>query len=367
MFDAPQPQENPLNPVMPPPGTPPPPPAPSAPLPEPTGPMPQPQVFTMPDKFRTTGAGPKPSGGSKKLVVILIIVVVIGILAVGGVYVFQNYFNTPANTNSNANANLNTNTANVNTTVNANANENANANLNANTNVNTNATTNANSNANGNGNVNSTTNANGNVNAAVNTSPLPATTDTDSDGLTDVEEKSWTTDVAKLDTDGDTFADGKQTLTDSTIGGELWLGYNPTGAGKLEDATAVAKRVQNTTTAYSVLLPAAFTIVTDASGGLLINTDQNTGEFFQVQLQDNPQQLTPTAWYAANASATAGTLAPTTNLNGLEGVYSEDLSTAYLFKGTKVYNIVYNSGTLTQVNYRTTFDVIVRHFKLVGA
>ncbi|PJA93948.1 MAG: hypothetical protein CO132_00695 [Candidatus Kerfeldbacteria bacterium CG_4_9_14_3_um_filter_45_8] len=48
-------------------------------------------------------------------------------------------------------------------------------------------------------------------------------TDTDGDGLTDVEEVTYGTDPALEDTDGDTFLDGA----------EVENGYNPAGPGKL--------------------------------------------------------------------------------------------------------------------------------------
>lgn len=49
--------------------------------------------------------------------------------------------------------------------------------------------------------------------------------DTDGDGLTDVEEKGFGTDMNNEDTDGDGYLDGQ----------EIDNGYNPLGEGKFEN------------------------------------------------------------------------------------------------------------------------------------
>lgn len=337
-------------------------------------PMPQPKVFTMPEKFRSTGGSPKSGGsrGTKRLMIILIIVTVVAGLTVGGLYVFNNVLNQDtANDNANTNTVVDENLNVVNTnTADENLNS-GNSNLNGVTNENTNVTANLNSSLNSNGNTNSVvtnTNAstNGNTNTStVATSPLPSSTDTDADGLTDIEETVYGTNASQPDSDGDSFIDGKKVDTTGTIG-EVFNGYNPAGDGRLE-GSALVKRQENAAKEYSLLLPTPWTAVTDSAGGVLINPSQSTGELFQVRVDANPSKLTPQQWYlAANPSANAAELTSIT-VNALEGLYSEDQSTVYLFRDTKVYMIQYSTGSLTQVNYRTTFDMIVRSFKLVAA
>lgn len=339
-------------------------PAPGMPTPPPSQPpaMPQPKVFTMPEKFRTTG-GSAPSGGSrgtKKLVIILVIVTVVAGLTVGGLYVFNNVLNQDT-TNENANTNTvvdenlnvveNTNTENVNAT---------NQNLNLTTNENNNAAVNENTNST----LSNTNTTNTNV-AVTPSGPLPSSADSDGDGLTDIEETVYGTNASQPDSDGDSFIDGKRQEGTSFIG-EVFNGYNPAGDGRLE-GSALVKRQENSTQEYSILLPTPWTAVTDSSGGVLINPSQSTGELFQVRIDTNPSRLSPQEWYlAANPSANASELTAIT-VNALEGLYSEDQSTVYLFRDTKVYMIQYSTGTLTQVNYRTTFDMMVRSFKLVAA
>lgn len=337
----------------------------------PPGPTPAaPSVHSMPDRFRLTGRGPGGASTTKKLLIVLIVVVVVAGLGIGGLWVFQNVLSKNDNTN-NANANLNTNTTILNENVNeAVANEAVNENANLNTNLNVNVNLNSNGNLNSNLNTNTATNLNQNTNLNTNTSlitsPLPSSLDADSDGLTDVEEAAYTTDPNKPDTDGDSFIDGKEARTDGSIVGELYMGYNPKGAGKLEGSSLVTRQ-ENETKEYSILVPATWTVSKDATGGVLITPTLPTGEFFQVRVNDNSTQMTPSQWYqSANPASLVASLT-TKAINGLEGILSEDYSTIYLFKGTKVYSIQYSTGALSQVNYRTTFDMIMLSFKLGAA
>lgn len=361
MFENQQPQPNPLNPVMPSPGLPPQGSMPQA-TPPPAAP-PQPSIHTMPERFRASGGGPKSSGGTKKLMIILIVVLVLAGLGFGAMYVFQNVLGKEnANTNT-TNTTANTDTGNENTNV-ADENSNANSNVNAATNANDN--TNAAVNTNTTSNTNTTnTNGNLNTNTATTVGPLPSSTDSDSDGLTDVEEALFGTDSKKPDTDSDTFVDGKQVQANGTIVGELYLGYNPTGTGALEGSTLVSRQ-QNSAKDYGLLVPATWTVTNDSSGGMLISPAQQTGEFVQVRINDNPTRLTPKQWYQANNPSSQVDTLTTVAVNGLEGIISEDGSTVYLFKDTKVYSIQYSTGSLSQVNYRTTFEMMYRSFKLVA-
>lgn len=313
----------------------------------------------MPDKFRSTGGSGASGGGSrgtKKLVIILVVVTIIAGLTVGGLYVFNNVLNKDT---ANENANVNTNTV-------VNQNLNVVENLNTNTPIeNVNVSTNENTNSVTNGNANTNTVVSNTNTSVLPTGPLPSSADGDADGLTDIEETVYGTNASQPDSDGDSFIDGKRQEGSSFIG-EVFNGYNPAGDGRLEGSSLV-KRQANSSNEYSILMPTPWTAAPDSNGGLLINPSQSTGELFQVRIETNPSNLTPQQWYlAANPSANASELTAIT-VNGLEGIYSEDQSTVYLFREAKVYMIQYSTGTLTQVNYRTTFDMMVRSFKLVAS
>jgi len=354
---VPPPPSSPLNPVMPAPGMPsvgsmpPSQPAPVAPA--------QPQVHAMPERFRASG-GKTPS--SKGLVIALIVVVVVSGLAVAGIYVFNNVLSKNNSNLANSvivnTANENTNTTVTNTLDNTNtsANENVNSsNVNGLTNEGTNENTNSVSNTN--------TSTNANTNTSVSSEPLPSTTDSDADGLTDTEETAYGTNANSSDSDGDGFIDGKQVKSDSTITGELYLGYNPKGTGTLE-ASNIVKRVTNGSKAYSILIPTTWSATADSLGGLLITPATSTSEFFKLGIVDNAARLSAKDWYQQTNVSADVTKLKTVAVNGLEGVVSEDGSTVYLVKDDKIYSLQYGTGSLSQVNYWTTFDMIQRSFKL---
>lgn len=361
------PQPSPLNPVMPAPGMSSAQVPPLAPVP-PTAPM-SPQVHTMPERFRTAGpggSGPKGSSTTKKLVITLVVVTVVAGLGVAGLFLFNKFVktntnnantNTVVNTVLNRNTNLNTNTVlNLNTTINTNSVNNTNAVVNAtvNANLNTNSVLNTNTAAN----VNTVSN----TNTTVATTPLPSSTDTDGDGLTDVEEAVYTTDASNPDTDSDTFIDGMKVQTDGTMIGELASLYNPKGAGGLE-TSGLAKKIENSTNNFSLLVPTTWT-TNESSSILVITPTTQTGEFFQVRTYDNSTNTAPSAWYQTYVPQ--GGTPTSAAINGLETMRTADHSTIYFFKGTKVYGLSYTTTGLSQVNYWTTMMMMMKSFKLVA-
>ncbi|MEK7537802.1 MAG: hypothetical protein AAB619_02430 [Patescibacteria group bacterium] len=375
MFENTTPQTppmNPLNPVMPAPGMS----SSQGPTVPPPFVAPQPPVHTMPERFRSAGStpgGPPGSHTTKKLIIILVVVVVVAGLGVAGLFIFNRVVKTNGNTANTGNTNtanvapVNTNTAVTNSVVNDNANVNAaaNANDNVNTAANVNSAANANQNINAaNTNAASNTNIAANTNTAVATGPLPSSADTDSDGLTNTEEAVYGTDVANADSDGDTFIDGKQIRPDGTVIGELANLYNPRGVGQLE-GSGLVKRVENATKAFSLLVPTSWT-TNESSGLLVVTPTTQTGEFFQVRVYDNAASQTPSQWYQANYPTDQLSLTKSVAVNGLEGLVSPDGSSVYLFKGTKIYGLTYTATGLSQLNYWTTFEMMMKSFKLVA-
>lgn len=345
----------------------------------PTPPSPQTDsVYTMPDRFRAAAAPPSGGGGRRRWILWLGIgAVIVAGAGAGSYFLFQRL---PGTANGNTNV-VTVNTANANRTnasgFSTNANENANravngsttntVNGNANANVSVNSTTNATANAN----TNTNTNANVNTNTAPQprSSPLPSSLDTDSDGLTDMEEtQMYATDPNKPDTDGDGFVDGKQT-TDNGIVGEVYLGYHPNGSGRLSASTLV-KKYENAAYAYSVLSPATWTAteVDALKKNVFLSppSSVSSGEFFQVSIQENSAQVTPKQWYVnLNPGIDAAQVQEAT-VNGILGAWSLDGQTLYLGKGETMYILTYSSGTLTQVNFRTTFEMVTQSFLLTG-
>lgn len=357
---------------------PPPAPPPTTPPPQPAAPeVPSQDLHTMPERFFAAG-GPAGGGGGGlgKLKVILIIVLGVAVLGVGGYLAYTQFFAPKTNGNANVNAVANANQPKTNgnanrANANANVNKPANANAAANQNLNANLNLNANANLNANVNLNTNQSTNANVNASTSGTPLPSSKDADSDGLTDVEESVLGTSPTSSDTDGDGFVDGKQLKTGGQYAGEVYLGYDPTKAGgkKLADNPNLVAWYQNPTLNYKTLHPAKWLPRASDSTNttVLFAPDPGTGEFFQIVVADNPQKLSARAWYQTVDPSVPESQIESLTVSGLDGVRSPDKSTVYLVKGDKTYLLTYNSGTLTEVNFRTFFDVFVTNFTLVAA
>ncbi len=329
-------------------------------------------LHTMPERFFASEGSS--GGGGKGMKVVLIILAAVVVVGAGGYFAYTQLIAKKAdteNTNVNANAVVNVNRANTN--VNANLNTNANANLAVNANQNTNGTFvfNTNSATNLNANLNTNAAVNLNTNTAP-VGPLPATRDSDSDGLTDVEETVMGTNANLPDTDADGFIDGKQVNAAGLIVGEVWLGYDPTQAiGKLLDNTKLMTSYTNPTYNYKAFFPAKWSARSSdsANQSVLVSPDSSsaTGEYFQAMVEDNPTKLTAKKWYQSLSPTVTDAQIESLTVNGLDGARSVDGNTVYLVKADKTYVLSYNVGTLTAVNFRLLFDVFVRNFTLVAA
>lgn len=307
-------------------------------------------IYTMPDKFMTLDKGTGGGGKNSRVLFIVVAVVVVGILIAAGIFVFQKYI-SPKSGNTNLVVVNNKNNANQNTNLNQNVNQNTNLNQNTNQNTNTNLNLNL-------FNMNNAANQNSNLNVSI----LPSSKDSDLDGLTDVEENLYGTDPQKADTDGDSYLDGQ----------EIVNGYNPLGAGRLEDMPAgknIVTKYTSPTLNFTVLYPASWVQGNDSAnpGGVIFST--TTGEFISISAQDNPAGLSARDWYLAESPGidTTKVESVTNWAKNLEGVKSLDGTTVYYVKDTKAYVINYNTNVLSEANFFSTFEMVYRSFQLVTA
>ena len=193
------------------------------------------EVYIMPEKFH---AYPKKSSSNKSLFVVVLILVLVVVIS-ASYFIYNSIKNRevePSQPVSNQNNN-NTALGNTNTNSNANANTNVNRDANRNSNIN-----NANENTNANENSNQNSNANTNTNENTNRFIIPTkSTDTDRDGLTDLEEALIGSSTTSPDSDRDGYLDSD----------ELLAGYNPivnpsSGESfKLEDADFIDELITN--------------------------------------------------------------------------------------------------------------------------
>ena len=315
------------------------------------------RIHTMPHKFHV---GKGEGGRKNKLLIIAIIVIAIIILGILAAFLFQKIINPQAQTNSTQNLNVSNNNQNVN---NANQNENKNLNGNLNQNVNQNQNSNQNTNQNNNQNVNNAnqntnlnanTNSNRNLNFNVN-APLPSSTDSDRDGLTDKEEEELGTNAQKPDSDSDGYSDGL----------EVASGYNPLGSGTLTSSSAI-KIYTNDDYNYTILYPQNWLSQATNNNNKEVLFTADTAEFVEVLVILNPTSLTAKEWYLSQfPELNSQDLTTVTTWEGEEGIISPDGNTVYLGSNDYLYGITYNTGTKAEANFRKTFEMMYKSFKVL--
>jgi len=186
--------------------------------------------------------------------------------------------------------------------------------------------------------------------------PLASATDTDQDGLTDMEESLFSTDPTKSDTDEDNYPD---TL-------ELINLYNPTGLApeKLEE-TNLVKIYNNQAFKYSIFYPSSWIARALDETEMEILLTSATGEIFEVIVDENLNRLPLLDWFLAKSPETnPSELVDVTTKGGLLGKKSPDGLAAYFASGDKIYAISYGIGGKTELNYKSTFEMIIKSFKL---
>ncbi|MFA5413282.1 MAG: hypothetical protein WC348_01960 [Patescibacteria group bacterium] len=185
---------------------------------------------------------------------------------------------------------------------------------------------------------------------------LPSSADTDRDGLTDIEETLFSTDQNTADTDGDSYSDALEILNL----------YNPTGLApqKIEE-TNLVKIYNSQAFKYSVFYPSLWIArALDETGREVLFTSA-TGELIEVVIDDNQNRLPLLDWYLAESPGTSPSeLSDVMTKSGLLGKKSPDGLTAYFASGDKIYAITYSLGGKTELNYKSTFEMMIKSFKL---
>jgi cytoskeletal protein RodZ len=190
------------------------------------------------------------------------------------------------------------------------------------------------------------------------TEPFPVTarpgTDSDSDGLTDVEEQSiYGTDPFLPDTDADGFLDGN----------EVFHRYNPNGTapGTLEAAGLV--KPYNASVAvgadplpYGILYPAVWSLTGDDPVNIIF--ESSTSEQIRVTVSAKAAGEALASWLTSQGTDPTSFRGSTTK-NGLSLLLSEDQLTAYVDGGEKVLTLRYDLGIKGSIDYLQTFQMML--------
>lgn len=200
----------------------------------------------------------------------------------------------------------------------------------------------------------SSTNTNANTNSITPPTITPSA-DTDNDGLTDIEEELYKSLPNNVDSDSDTYHDGQEVLSH----------YNPNGKNTLLAANLI-KTYANTTYHYSILYPTTWTVGTLSEDKSVLFTSA-TGEFVQVSVQANATHVSAREWYLSlNPSVGQSSMRDVT-VGTLTGIIGPDNLNVYLADANYIYQITYNIGVKTAVNFLTTYTMMYTSFLITGS
>ncbi len=183
--------------------------------------------------------------------------------------------------------------------------------------------------------------------------PVPAvisySSDSDQDGLSDLEEILLGTDLQKIDSDDDGYDDKS----------ELLNLYNPGGVGEIVTNPKI-KKYTNATYRYSLYYPDAWSV--ERVGGdesIMLKLDNN--QFFQIIVSLKTDGLSLEDWYKKEFNVP--TINPDQKLykQGWTGIKSQDAMIIYLVypNEEKLYTVTYNLGLQQTISYQNIFEMMV--------
>jgi len=188
--------------------------------------------------------------------------------------------------------------------------------------------------------------------------PLPpAGLDTDSDGLSDLEETLLSSNPRNPDSDGDGFLDGN----------EVFNLYNPVGKAPAKlSGSDLVKEVYGTI-GWNMLIPKDWNLTLDATDGSAATVDTGHGEKFTVSIEKNDNNLPVVDWFMAlNPDTDKTRLMQFKSKGGYEGLIGTDLLTTYIPWGKYIFVFKYDMGKQPFINYRTVYSMMLNSLVLKG-
>lgn len=182
--------------------------------------------------------------------------------------------------------------------------------------------------------------------------------DSDSDGLTDVEERLiYATNSQLPDTDRDGFLDGN----------EVFHRYNPAALAPdtLEETRVIVPATITTESrgVWQLHYPAIWRA--DQQDARLQRLVATTGEEIQLQIIQKQEGQSLSAWFATLGSSKK--VIPSVSKTGQELLRTEDQKTVYVDSGSTVIVFVYDPGAQPTLEYLQTFQMILNSLVLVPA
>ena len=182
-----------------------------------------------------------------------------------------------------------------------------------------------------------------------------AVVDTDSDGLSDEEEKILGSDSNKIDSDGDGNAD--------LI--EVKNSYNPAGTGRLASSSSLAT-FTNPLLKYAILYPKDWVLKNLNGNETVLASSADENYFIQVIHQNNTNNLAILDWFQTEFPEQQPGEARSAANGSWSGVYNSDKSAFYLNDKAKANVYVFSIGAVegNAANFANLFELVIDNFKL---
>lgn len=185
----------------------------------------------------------------------------------------------------------------------------------------------------------------------------PKGNDSDGDQLTDIEELMYGTKINIADSDSDNYSDGS----------EIYSLYDPLNANsRLVDNIELVSFYNNENYGYSVLYPKKWKVdVKNTNSSNVTFSNDSNSDFFQVQVNENPQELTPKNWYLSNPNNTGSSNLKNFSNKNVYGVQTQDNINVYVGNKDKIYVISYIIKNTKSLEYFRTFEMFLQSFKFI--
>ncbi|MBU1032995.1 MAG: fibronectin type III domain-containing protein [Patescibacteria group bacterium] len=185
----------------------------------------------------------------------------------------------------------------------------------------------------------------------------PAGLDTDSDGLSDLEEVLYGTNSKSPDTDADGFLDGN----------EVFHLYNPAGTAPVKLLDSALVKIITAPVGWVLSIPTSWVITFNAAQGTQATIDTQHGELFTVAIKENPNKKSILEWYLAeNPDVTATQVIPFRSKGGYEGIVGTNLLTTYIPWEDNIFVMTYELNEQPFINFRTTYSMMLNSLVLSG-
>jgi len=184
---------------------------------------------------------------------------------------------------------------------------------------------------------------------------LQTSFDTDQDGLSDIEEILFDSNIDRPDTDLDGYVDGD----------EVKNLYSPIASEQSLLATKQLLSYTNPSFEYSVQYPASWTVNNMDPSANVVLFNSATNQFIEILVENlDPDINTVQEWYKAQIPGLTDEAIRTTTIgpNNYFAILSIDGSAVYFIVDRSVFGIIYNKGIEEEADYLAVWQAMQHSF-----